>query len=300
MLSFLWIPSTLAAALAQTARNAMQRGLTDVIGVIGATQVRFLYGFPFALVFLALAAAVAGRMPPPPTAAFLGFACLGALAQVAATALLLKAMILRSFAVATACSKTEPVQVAIVAWALLGDTLTPLKLGFILMATMGVVLVSVRRGERVSLAALGPLSYGVGAGGLFALAAVAFRGGILSLEPSAHFALRASTMLTWGLGLQSAMLFLWLGLFDRRALTGSLAAWRASLGAGFLGALASQFWFIAFSLTTAANVRTLALIEVPLAHLVSRRHFAERAGAREIAGMALIVAGVAGVLWLAL
>ena len=33
-------------------------------------------------------------------------------------------------------------------------------------------------------------------------------------------------------------------------------------GAGLLGALASQFWFIAFALTTAANVRTLALVEV--------------------------------------
>ena len=32
--------------------------------------------------------------------------------------------------------------------------------------------------------------------------------------------------------------------------------------AGFMGAFASQFWFLAFALTAAANVRTLALVEV--------------------------------------
>ncbi len=300
MLSLLWIPATLAAAAAQTARNAMQRGLTAQLGLLGATQVRFLYGLPFALIFLAGISLASGRLPPAPGIGFLGFAALGAVAQIAATALLLKAMALRSFAVATACSKTEPVQVALVAWALLGDTLTPLKLAFVCLATIGVVLVSFRRGEKISREAMAPLLFGIGSGGLFALAAVAFRGGILGLDADANFALRASTTLVWALGLQSLLLIVWLGLFDRASLTGSLKAWRPSLTAGFLGALASQFWFIAFSLTTAANVRTLALIEVPLAHIVSQRHFAERTGARELIGMALIVIGVAGVLWLAL
>ena len=48
-LSLLWIPATLIASVAQTARNALQRSLTETLGTVGATQVRFLYGFPFAL-----------------------------------------------------------------------------------------------------------------------------------------------------------------------------------------------------------------------------------------------------------
>ena len=40
-------------AVGQTARNAMQRGLTPRLGALGATLVRFLFGFPFALLFLA-------------------------------------------------------------------------------------------------------------------------------------------------------------------------------------------------------------------------------------------------------
>jgi drug/metabolite transporter (DMT)-like permease len=89
----------------------------------------------------------------------------------------------------------------------------------------------------------------------------------------------------------------WLLATNRRALWGSLGEWRASLLAGFLGALASQFWFMAFALTTAANVRTLALVEVVFAQVVSHRFLAQATARRELAGMALIVGGVALLLW---
>jgi drug/metabolite transporter (DMT)-like permease len=72
-----------------------------------------------------------------------------------------------------------------------------------------------------------------------------------------------------------------------------LRVWRSSLAAGFLGALASQFWFIGFALTSAANVRTLALVEVAMAQAVSRGLFSQATTRREIAGMALVAGGVA-------
>jgi hypothetical protein len=43
---WLWAVFTVAAAFAQTIRNAMQRELTAALGTAGATQVRFLFGFP--------------------------------------------------------------------------------------------------------------------------------------------------------------------------------------------------------------------------------------------------------------
>src|SRR5690606_33958152 len=52
--TWVWIPATLAAAAAQAGRNAVQRSLTASLGTLGATQVRFLFGFPFALLFLAV------------------------------------------------------------------------------------------------------------------------------------------------------------------------------------------------------------------------------------------------------
>jgi drug/metabolite transporter (DMT)-like permease len=72
----------------------------------------------------------------------------------------------------------------------------------------------------------------------------------------------------------------------------SLALWRASSGAGFMGALASQFWFIGFSLTSAANVRTLGLVEVIFAQFVTRRVFSEGVAKRELVGITLVVIGV--------
>jgi hypothetical protein len=55
-----WIAFTVAAAAAQSARNAMQRELTSVLGTVGATQVRFLYGLPFGILFLGIAITVTG------------------------------------------------------------------------------------------------------------------------------------------------------------------------------------------------------------------------------------------------
>ena len=45
--SWLWILATVIAAAAQTVRNTTQRGLTKTLGTTGATNVRFLFGFPF-------------------------------------------------------------------------------------------------------------------------------------------------------------------------------------------------------------------------------------------------------------
>ncbi|HEY8519702.1 MAG TPA: DMT family transporter [Gammaproteobacteria bacterium] len=288
----LWIAATLIAAAAQTARNAMQSSLTASLGTLGAAQVRFLYGLPFALLFLVLAAALADAPVPAPTASFVAYTGAGALAQIAGTVLLLAAMHAGSFSVATAFTKTEPVQVAIFAFAVLGERLTPLAIGAIVIATAGVVLAAWRARGPSARRSVAAAAFGVASGAFFALAAVGFRGGILALgEGSAY--LRATTTLAWALGLQAASLGAWMAVFRRAALVESLLRWRQSLTAGFMGALASQFWFLGFSLTAAANVRTLALVEVLFAHAVARRLFGERACRREALGMTLVVAGVA-------
>jgi drug/metabolite transporter (DMT)-like permease len=295
--SLLWIPVTLAAAAAQTGRNATQRRLTETIGTVGATQVRFLYGFPFALLALAGMSLATRETVPGPNSMFLTYVLIGALTQILATALMLSAMRERAFSVVTAYTKTEPVQVALFGLVLLGDPLTPSMALAIAIATSGVLLMSVKPGMSLTASGVKPVAFGLLSGAFFALAAIGFRGAILSLEGGSPL-IRASTTLVWGLGLQTAILLVWLGLFDRKALLASFAAWRPSLGAGFLGALASQFWFIGFALTTAANVRTLALVEVLMAQAVSHRFLAQATSRRELAGMLLILIGV-GLLLLA-
>lgn len=298
-LALLWIPATLAASLLQTARNLTQRSLTEAIGVVGATQVRFLFGLPFALLFLALVCLASGRLPPAPDLRSLGFTLWGSLTQILATGLMLAAMRERSFAVTTAYTKTEPVQVALFGALLLGDALSLPRFLAIVVATAGVVVMSWKPGEKPSAAGLRPAVLGIAAGASFALSAIGFRGGILALGDG-NFVLRATTTLVWGLVFSSLVLAAYMALADRAALRRSFENWRPSLAAGFLGAAASQFWFIGFSLTSAANVRTLGLVEVPLAQIASRRIFSEGTTRRELLGMAMIVAGVGALLMLAI
>ena len=67
--------------------------------------------------------------------------------------------------------------------------------------------------------------------------------------------------------------------------------------AGFIGAFASQFWFLAFALTTAASVRTLALVEVLFAQGISKFIFKQPTTSREGLGIVLVVLGVALLVW---
>lgn len=286
----LWIGAALTASVAQTARNATQASLTAAIGTVGATQVRFLFGLPFAVIFLILVSQISGQAIPQIPLRALGFTALGALAQIGATALMLRLLQTRSFAVTTAWIKTEPVLVAISAALILGDPLTPPMLLAIGIATAGVLLISVKRGA--ALAELTPALTGLFAGLLFGISAIGFRGGITAL-PQGDFLIRATTTLVLSLTLQASLLALWMALFNRRALAASFRVWKSSLGAGFLGAFASQFWFIGFSLTSAANIRTLALVEVILATAVSRYVFRQAVSKRQIAGMAVVIAGIA-------
>ena len=286
----LWIPFTLTAALAQTFRNAMQRDLIATLGTAGATHVRFLFGLPFACVFLGLATLATGLRPPLPGLPALAWITTGALAQILATGLMLAAMRDKSFVVTTAYTKTEPVQVALFGLAVLGDRLTwPLALA-IGVATAGVLVLSWPQ-NGTGRQALKPALLGLLAGSFFAMSAIGFRGGILRM-PVPSPVMAASTVLVLGLLLQASVITLYLLALDRPVLRAILKAWRPSLLAGFLGAFASQFWFLSFALTSAARVRTLALVEVIFAQLISRKMFRHGANWRELSGMALIVAGV--------
>ncbi|CAM4058853.1 EamA family transporter [Kerstersia similis] len=292
-LAWLWIPATIAAAAFQAGRNAAQRSLTGTLGTLGATQVRFLFGFPFALLFLAVVLAWEGHPAPGVNTAFLGYILAGAITQIAATALMLAAMKERSFVTVTAWIKTEPIQVALFGMAVLGDPMSWLGMGAILLASVGVVLMSrISAGAMAGGGSWRPIFLGLFSGSMFAISVVFFRGAILQIG-SGSFVLDSTWALVWSLGIQVLLLMAWMLLFDRKLLVACARAWLPSIPGGFLGASASQCWFLAFALTSAANVRTLGLIEVLFAQMISRSFFAQTPTRRETVGIVLIVAGVA-------
>ncbi|TPQ40477.1 multidrug DMT transporter permease [Bradyrhizobium guangdongense] len=288
----LWIPFTIIAALGQVARNAMQRSLTKPLGTWGATNIRFLFGFPFSILFLAVVLVASGDRLSAPPAMFWPWLLLGALSQIVATGLMLLAMNERSFVVTTAYLKTEAIQTAIFGFVFLGDHLTWLKVLAIVIATVGVVITALRPGGEKSFAELKPTVIGLVAAAAFALSAIGFRGAIITV-PNVSFVTAASFTLVLGLFVQTLVLTIYLLWRAPEILRAILGLWKPSMLAGFMGAFASQFWFLSFALTAAANVRTLALVEVLFAQGVAYYSFKQPLAPRELIGIVLIVIGVA-------
>lgn len=286
------------AGFAQTLRNAAQRSLIAQVGTLGATLVRFLYGLPFAALWLLVTAMLLGQAPPPINPGFLTWVVEGGVFQILATALLLMVMAQRNFALGVAYSKTELVQVAVFGSVLLGDPLSVAAAAAVGVATAGVLLLSPAdrqnpiRGLLVGWTSRSAL-LGVASGACFALAATGYRGGALALGQDTHFALAAAYTLLWAQAVQVVLLGGWLLVRNPSVLAGVVRAWRTSLFAGFMGAAASVGWFTAMAIEPVAHVRTLGLVELLFSLVVSRRLFSERLAALEIAGLVLLTAGLA-------
>lgn len=293
---WLWIPITVWAAFAQTLRNAAQRSLTAELGTLGATLVRFLYGLPFAVLWLIGVHSMGERALPAPNLAFAAWVSFGAVSQIAATALLLRVMAERNFTLGVAYSKTEIIQVAIFGLIVLGDPVTVSSALAVACGTLGVLLLSPADRERPFRTLLTgwttvPAMLGLGSGALFAFSAVGYRGAALAL-PDTPFLLSAAFALVVAQTLQTLLLGGWLSVRDPGVVVRVFQAWRRSLFAGFMGAAASIGWFTAMAIEPVAHVRTLGLVELLFASIVSRKLFRERLSSLEIAGMGLLSLGL--------
>jgi drug/metabolite transporter (DMT)-like permease len=293
---WLWMVLTVFAAFAQTLRNTAQRSLTTALGTLGATLVRFLYGLPFALAWLACVHLWRAEPLPSTDWAFLGWVTLGAVAQIAGTAFLLLAMEARSFALGVAYSKTELLQIAVFGLAFLGDPVSlPVAIA-VACGTLGVLLLSPADPRRPFAALMTglttrPALLGLASGAGFAFAAVGYRGAALALDGS--FLMRAAAALAVAQFIQTVLLGGWLLWRTPRVVAATLRLWRPSLFAGFMGAAASAGWFSAFALQPAAQVRTLGLVELVFSYAISRKLFRETLSWLELAGMAFLATGIA-------
>ncbi len=272
----------------------MQRGLTAKVGVAGASWARFIFALPFALLSVSVVVALEPGVPVF-EAGYTAWLLLGSLAQMLATGTMLLAMRDRSFVAVIAYTKTEPIQVAVFALVLLGESLTPIKTAAVLLGTVAVMLFSWPRQGGNLTRDLHSASWGLLAGAGFALAAVGYRGAITHMH-GVGFMTAATLTLTLTLCIQTVLSIAWLRVANRAALRMLFSAWRESVPAGFAGAVASQFWFLAFALQAAPAVRTLGLIEVLFAQLVSWRVMREKMATREWIALGLLLIALVAIL----
>ena len=297
---WLWIPITIGAAVAQTARNAAQRHLTPVLGTLGATLVRFFYGLPFAVLWLVAVALVGGFPLPTPNTAFVWWIVVSSLTQIGATALMLRVMTERNFALGTAYVKTEVLQVALFGFVFLGDPVTVGALAAIAFATVGVLLISPIDREHPFRTLLSGWTtrtalMGLASGSCFGVAAVGYRGAALALDGAA-FPMAAAYTLVAAQVLQTVLLGGALLVHHAQIVVRVCREWRRSMFAGLMGATASACWFTAMAIEPAAHVRTLALVEIFFAYAIARRFFREPVSRLEAIGMLLLMGGLATML----
>ncbi|MGI9351670.1 MAG: DMT family transporter [Rhizobiaceae bacterium] len=292
----LWIIITIAAAFFQNIRSTVQKYLKGHMGTTGATFVRFGFGIPFALIYWLVFYHYSGQVLPGIGEGFALWVTVAALAQIAATFMLLHLFSFRNFTVGTAYSRTEPAQTALFALVLFGEKLSVGGILAIAVSIAGVVLISVARTEITLRSMLSSIFsntalIGLGSGTLFGLAAVGYRAAALSIEHELFF-MRSATTLCFAIILQTLVMLVWIALREREELPRIARAWKPALLTGFVGATASFGWFTAFTLQQAALVKVVAQIEMLFTFATSIFFFKERINRPEVIGCILITAGI--------
>ncbi len=300
ILSPLWLPVTLAAALFQTWRTALQQRLRGQLSVNAAAVVRYLYGVPVGALLLALYLAAFGGTIPPLNLTFLLLCAAGGLGQILGTNLLIMAFGHRGFAVGTAYAKTEAVQGAVLALILLGERISAIAWCGIAIGVAGVLWLSLAgraaSWRELARATVQPAAIcGLASGFFFALTSVLIKSANLAL-PGEDPILRALVTLVAANILQTLMQGSWLLAREPAQVRAVFATWRTSAQVGALSACGSACWFTAFALAPVALVRAVGQVEILMTLLFSRFYLREQPTRAEVLGALTVVAGVVLVL----
>lgn len=292
----IWIPISVAAALFQCWRTAMQQKLRGLLSVNGAGFVRYLYGMPTALVLLLIAFAATGAPIPTPNGTFLLYCVLGGLGQIIATNLLIMSFGYRNFAVGTAYAKTETVQSAILAMIVLHEELRSLAWVGMGIGLVGVMTLSLAgRGFKPAAllaATIQPAALcGLGAGFVFAFTTVFIKLGNQSIT-GPNLVVRALFTLVCTNILQILMQGTYLLWREPQELRKAFTTWRSSMWVGTLSGCGSACWFTGFAIAPIAMVRAVGQVEMVFTLLFSRFYLKEVLKPGDVAGLALVVFGV--------
>jgi drug/metabolite transporter (DMT)-like permease len=300
-MDYLWIFSSIAAAFFQSLRLGALKQLNQTLSILVTSYVRVLFALPFLIAYLLAVALATGQPLPHIDARFLACSCAAAIGQFAGTALLVRLFQIGNFAVGTMLQKTDVLMTALIGSLLFSEVISAGGWLAILMTAAGVMLISAgrlsvaTRGLKLDVRELllGPaVRIGLLTGLMFGLSYLFVREAILSLDPGASSLMRAAfaavAMTAWSF----LLLGVWLLLFERNGLKGVRRAPGLCTFLGFTSALGTIFWFIASALANAAYVAAVAQVQIVFTLAISWHYFGERIGRLELAGIAIIVAGL--------
>ena len=289
----MWIPITIAAATFQILRTSRQHELRSVLTTSAAGFVRYLYGAPLAILLSIGLFGPLGRDLPQVPGRFWPIVVAAAVAQIVGTVALLQSFKLRDFAIGTVYSKSEVLIVAGLAAVGLGTPLEPLGWVGALLVTCGVAWLAAK-GSLLSLvrqAGAPAALMGLGAAAGFAGAAIGIRAASRSLSDAPSFD-RAVLTLTAVLTIQTALNAGWFLATDPRQIARTMQAWRPAILVGVFSLLGSIGWAWAFTLESAAKVRSLGQVELLIAFAIAYFMLGERHTRGDVLASSTVLVGV--------
>ena len=303
-MAYLWIVAAASAAFFQALRYASLKELNKYLSPAVTGYTRILFALPFLVIHLLVVLHVADQPLPRLSPWFLAMTSLGALGQFLGTVLMVRLFQIGNFAVGTMLAKADAVMTAIIGSLLFSEHISDAGWFAILMTVAGVMIVSTGRLPFGSLLASGTsfasLLFGPSTrlGLIIALVnAVSYlliREAMLTLQSTQSVgpAVAAATTGTVLTALSATFLGVWLLLMERPGLL--LIRHHVRLGCfiGVASALGTLLWFLATALTNASYVAAVAQVQIVFALAISRYWFRESIRAIELAGIALILAGV--------
>ena len=289
-----WIVATIFGAFFQNLRSSLQKKLNKDLSTIASTYVRFAFALPFAtLLFFIYFRNFEIISVILVQSNFVYYTILASVFQIIFTFILLYLFKFSNFVVGTALSKTEVIQVAIFEYFLLKDKLNIFGVFGIIIATVGVIIISVKDlklffNNFFSKTTLIGLTTGL----FLALSVVYFRAAALSLENFSSNFEKAISTLFFGLVIQTFIITIYLFIFERSEFRKLYNNKFESCLAGFAGFMATMTWFYAFTLVQASFVRALGQVEIFFSYLSSKYFFKEKVTISEIVGILIFVSGV--------
>lgn len=291
-----WIPVTLLAALAQTARFGIMRQLKVTrLSSTGTTFARYVFVAPMAACLALIYGQAKGLGWPDASALFWVYVSVAGATQILATICVMALFARRNFSVGIAFTKTTVLMSVPVGFVLLGDTTSVFGFAAIVVGFVGVLLLSDPQGDMirgmVRRAFNIGTALGLAAGVIFAVAGVAYRGAVLELEAGDAF-FRAIFVLAAATLFQTAMMAVWMRWREAGEMTRVLQAWRITGLVGVTSMIGSTCWFVAFGMQNVAYVNAVGQIELLFSLALTVFVFKERISAREWQGGALLTVSI--------
>ena len=276
----------------QAWRNAFQKQLSKEVSVTGVTLARFIWASPLAAAYLWGLYQWQPAAIPQFKVDFAVFIVAAALAQILATALMVKLFKLRNYAIGAGLAKSEAILAAILGVAFFTESLSLVGWVGVMLGAVAVFLLS---GASLRQLSWPVLLLGLLSGLAFALTSLWVRQASLVLGlPFPH---GAAWVLLLVILLQTALLCGYLLLRDSASLTALWQRPKLTLAVSICSCVGSIGWFTAMSLESVALVKTLGQVEVLFMLLISARVFKEKLQKTDHWGLLLIVLAAIAVMW---